>query len=362
MKEFYMQRAIELANKGAGFVSPNPLSGTVVVKENRIIGQAYFKGISSESSIINAINTADENLSGSEIYINIEPNLLDKKGEKFLEDIFRKGVKKVYIGSMDCNEANNGKTAEMIASKGIEVEKDILKEECEELNEIYSYYIKTKKPFVFVKWAMTLDGKLASRTGDSKWISSDGSLKFVHYLRQKVAAIMVGENTVKLDDPMLTTRLEGVDISNPLRIIISKYGDLPEDAKVLKVDDRTKTLIISSTRINKEKEEELLKKGVEVLKFEEKDGNIDFKELVETLGRIGIDSLYIEGGSAILASAFDYGIVNKVYAAVAPKIIGGSTAITPVGGIGIEKMRDAIVLKKVTHEIIGNDVIIKGYI
>ena len=173
---------------------------------------------------------------------------------------------------------------------------------------------------------------------------------------------MVGENTVKMDNPMLTTRIEGIKISNPLRIIISKYGDIPDDSKVLKVDKNTKTLIISSKHIQEQREAYFLNLKVEVLKLEEKNGHIDFKDIVTVLGRRGIDSLYIEGGSNILGSAFDSGIVNVVYAAVSPKIVGGKSAITPVGGRGIEKMRDAIVLKRVTHKIVGNDVIFKGYV
>ncbi|MDF2612152.1 MAG: diaminohydroxyphosphoribosylaminopyrimidine deaminase [Lachnospiraceae bacterium] len=245
---------------------------------------------------------------------------------------------------------------------GISCEVGLQSEECEELNEIYSYYIQHKLPFVIAKWAMTLDGKLATRTGDSKWISSEDSLHFVHQLRQRVAAIMVGENTVKLDNPLLTTRLEGVMLSNPLRVIVSKYGDLPMDAKVLQVDDNTKTLVITSENILKEKEEEIRQKGVQIVKLKERNHHIDFQDIMGVLGNMGIDSLYIEGGSSLLGSAFERGCIHKVYATVAPKIIGGKDAITPVGGIGIERMRDAIVLTKVSHEIIGPDVVMKGYI
>jgi len=257
---------------------------------------------------------------------------------------------------------DEGHNVVIMKDAGIEVEINILKEECEELNEISMHYLSKGTPFVFTKWAMTLDGKLASKTGDSKWISGEDSLRFVHQLRQRVSAIMVGENTVRVDDPLLTTRLEGVIISNPIRVVLSRYGDIDKDAKVLRVDKDTKTIVIVSDKVLPQKEEILIEKGVEVLKLKETNGKIDFKDIVQALGHRGIDSLYIEGGSEVLASAFEAEVVNKVYAAVAPKIIGGKNAVTPVGGLGIEKMRDAIVLKRVTHEIVGSDVIFKGYI
>ena len=181
-------------------------------------------------------------------------------------------------------------------------------------------------------------------------------------MRQRVAAIMVGENTVKVDDPMLTTRLNGVKLSNPLRVIVSRLGDIPMEAKVLKVDENVETLIIASENLPPHKEEELLGKGLRIAKLKEQNNRIDFREIMRLLGSMGIDSLYIEGGSGILASAFESGCVHKVYAAIAPKIIGGRNAITPVGGKGIEYMRDAIMLKRVSYEIVGPDVIVKGYL
>ncbi|MBL4935472.1 bifunctional diaminohydroxyphosphoribosylaminopyrimidine deaminase/5-amino-6-(5-phosphoribosylamino)uracil reductase RibD [Clostridium sp. YIM B02515] len=362
MKDKFMYRAIELAMKGSGFVNPHPLSGAVIVKEDRIIGEGYYKAYNEDSAELEAVKNSSESLEGAEIYLNIEPFKNDADINKSIEAIVSSGIKKIYLGMMNPNPEKALNFSEIVKAKGIKIVNGVLQEQCEEINEIYNHYITKKLPFVFTKWAMTLDGKLASRTGDSKWISSEESLEFVHHLRQRVAAIMVGENTVRMDDPLLTTRLEGIEISNPLRVILSKYGNLPEEAKVLKVDDRTKTLIIASAKIPKEKEEFFIKKGIDIIKLEEKSGRLDFKDIVKVLGEKGIDSLYIEGGSEVLASAFEGKVVSKVYAAVAPKIIGGKDAVTPVGGAGIERMRDAIVLKKVKHEIIGADVIFKGYI
>ncbi|MHB8131154.1 MAG: bifunctional diaminohydroxyphosphoribosylaminopyrimidine deaminase/5-amino-6-(5-phosphoribosylamino)uracil reductase RibD, partial [Mobilitalea sp.] len=309
-----------------------------------------------------ALLSASGDLNGAEMYLTIEPFGTEKNSHEFLRLIHEKGIKKIYIGMQDPNPSKKFDFISELEKLGVGYELGLSGDECEELNEIYSYYIQNKSPYVFVKWAMTLDGKLASKTGDSKWISSEESLKFVHQLRQRVAAILVGENTVKIDDPLLTTRLEGVNISNPLRIVISKYGDIPIEAKVLQVDDNRKTLIIASEFIPKDKEEALLQKGVQIAKLKERNHRIDFKDIMKLLGSMGIDSLYIEGGSSILASAFESGCIHKVYTAIAPKIIGGINAVTPVGGVGIELMRNAIVLKRVSHEIIGPDVIIKGYI
>lgn len=362
MNENFMKRAIELATLGTGFVNPDPLSGAVIVKENKIVGEGYYKTYGANSAIREALQSTNADLTGAELFLTIEPFGSKQDTYDLIGLIREKGIKKIYIGIQDPNPHKEINFTSEIEKFDISYEFGLLEEECVELNEIYTYYIQNKLPYVIVKWAMTLDGKLATKTGDSKWISSDDSLKFVHQLRQRVAAILVGENTVRVDDPMLTTRLEGVVISNPLRVIISKYGDIPLDSKVLQVDDNTRTLIIASELIPEDKEQALLKKGVKVAKLREINNHIEFKDIINFLGSMGIDSLYIEGGSSILASAFDSGCIHKVYTAIAPKIIGGKNAITPVGGTGIELMRNAIVLKRVSYEIIGPDVIVKGYV
>ncbi len=362
MKIDYMKRVIELANQGSGFVNPDPLSGALLVKEGRILGEGLYEAYGTEAAEIKVLRLAEGDLTGADLYLNIEPFRSEKSIRGCIDMISKRGIAKVYIGMRDPNPYKKVDFKAELTKLGVSCEIGLHSKACQEQNEIYSYYIKYKKPFVFVKWAMTLDGKLATKTGDSKWISSEDSLSFVHRLRQRVSAIMVGENTVKLDDPMLTTRLDGVKLSNPLRVILSKYGDIPEGAKVLKVNETEKTLIIASEYMLPEREADLLKKGVEIEKLAERNRRIDFSDIMNLLGRKGIDSLYIEGGSSVLASAFESGCVHKVYAAVAPKIIGGRSAITPVGGEGIERMRDAIVLKRVSHEIHGQDVIIKGYL
>ena len=361
-KEYYMRRAIELAGHGSGFVNPDTLVGALLVKEDRIIGEGYYREYGAMTAERMAIENSFEELAGAELYLTIEPYQVGQSGGELSNLLKDLGIKKVYIGVTNPNPDRKYDFIKELQRLQIDCEVGLLEKECNELNEIYSHYVKTGTPYVIVKWAMTLDGKLATKTGDSKWISSAESLKFVHLLRQRVAAILVGENTVRRDDPLLTTRLEGVEISNPLRVIISKYGDIPLEAKVLQVDSKTQTLIIASELLPKEKEEELRLKGVNIVKLKEVNNHIDFKDIMKTLGSMGIDSVYIEGGSSILGSAFESGVINKVYTAIAPKIVGGDKAVTPVGGSGIERMNNAIVLERVSHEIVGPDVIIKGYI
>ncbi len=358
----YMKRVMELADQGSGFVNPDPLSGALLVKDGTVLAEGWYEAYGADSAEAIVLRKASGDLTGAELYLNIEPFQSELQIRESLNLIKEKGITKIYIGMLDPNPDKKIDFLQELSKLGVSYKAGILLDECEEQNEIYSYYIRHKEPFVFVKWAMTLDGKLATKTGDSKWISSDDSLRFVHLLRQRVAAIMVGENTVRMDDPMLTTRLPGVKLSNPLRVIVSKSGDLPPDAKILQVDESVKTIIIASENISKEREAALCQRGVQVAKLKENNNRIEFHEIMRLLGGMKIDSLYIEGGSSILASAFESGCVHKVYTAIAPKIIGGRSAYTPVGGEGIEHMRDALVLKRVSHEIVGPDVIVKGYL
>lgn len=356
MKIKFMNRAIELASKGEGFVVGKALYGLVIVKKDKIIAEGFRDKTEHDNIEINLIKQVKEGLKEAEVYINIEPKLREEQIKK----IVHSGIKKIYIGILDPIE--KGRFVNKLRKFGIEVEVGLLEEENRELNEIYIHYKTTGKPFVVTKWAMTLDGKLAAQNGDSKWISNESSLYFVHKLRQRCSGILVGENTVKLDNPMLTTRLEGVEVSNPIRIIISKTGDIPKESKVLKVSEGVKTIVVTAKNLSKEREQLFYSKNVDIIKLEANEGHFDFNVILEVLAKRGIDSILIEGGSSILGSAFDSKVVNKVYGVVAPKILGGGLSITPVGGHGIEYMRDAIELKNVKHEIVGNDVIFRGYV
>lgn len=365
-----MEQVIELAQKGSGFVNPQPLEGGMLYRDNTCIATDYRKSPTTEFSVFDRLFEKvpghTEATSGLTMYVNIEPLLTEQEQacKLMLRSYKQRGLERIVVGLLRPNQVfkQASRILDLAKEEGIEVISGICSEKCREQNEIYLHYAVTKTPFVFVKWAMTLDGKLASRTGDSKWISSEESLKFVHILRQRVAAIMVGEGTVIADNPLLTTRLDVETVSHPLRIILSRLGNIPDNSNVLQVTESVRTLLITSEKLSVERERFFVSRGVLVLKIREVKGRIPLREMLSKLGEMGIDSLYIEGGSSLLGDAFDSGIVRKVYTAVAPKIIGGKNAYTPVGGQGIEKMSDAIELQQVSYEIIGSDVIIKGYI
>lgn len=386
MDKLNMEKTIELALNGSGFVNPEPLEGGLLCIGDQILEKAYRSSVHMEYSVLEQlflqyerdrilkkdvefeafVNTQDQWVEPNiTVYLNIEPEI--HLSETEIYGLFQKykkfGLNRIVIGlRRPLNDSDRSVIFKALNYCKINVTEEICSEACRELNEIYLHFKVCKTPFVFVKWAMTLDGKIATYTGDSKWISSEESLTFVHVLRQRVAAIMVGEGTVRADNPKLTTRLNRDKISHPLRIIITRYGNIPDNAYILQVDDQVKTLLIVSDKINEEREKFFLEKGVQLVKITEENGRIPMKVIVQRLGDMGIDSLYIEGGSSVLGDAFDAGIIQKVYAAVAPKIVGGKNAFTPVGGMGIGTMSEAIELKNVKYEIIGPDVIIKGYI
>jgi len=250
----------------------------------------------------------------------------------------------------------------MLRDAGIEVEVGVLEEEARKLNEIFINYVTKKKPFVILKTAMTLDGKIATSTGDSKWITSKESRAYVHELRDRVSAIMVGINTVIRDNPMLTARLEHKIGNDPIRIIVDSKGVIPVDSKVFNKDSNAGVIVATTSEIDKDKERWLIENGVKVIKAESKDRRVDLVKLTQELYKLEIDSVLLEGGGTLNASALDSGIVDKVMFFIAPKIIGGKDAITPVEGRGIPVMSEAIKLKDVSLSKFGEDILLEGYL
>ena len=235
-----------------------------------------------------------------------------------------------------------GRGIEILRNNGIEVTTGIMDKEIKKTNEIFVKYITQKQPFCIMKTAMTIDGKIATSTGDSKWISNEKSRAYVHELRQMVTGIMVGIGTVLTDDPELTTRREGIISLNPIRIIIDSKARIPLEAKVLKCDEKTKTIIVTTEFADKSKIEAIKQKGAEVIVTQSKNNRVDLKYLMKVLGDMGIDSILLEGGSTLNYSAIEEGIVDKVITFISPKIFGGTSGKTPVGGKGIEHVKDSI--------------------
>ncbi|MFN3966130.1 MAG: bifunctional diaminohydroxyphosphoribosylaminopyrimidine deaminase/5-amino-6-(5-phosphoribosylamino)uracil reductase RibD [Endomicrobiia bacterium] len=358
--EKFMQIAIDLAKKGTGKVSPNPLVGCVIVKNNKIISNGYHQYFGGPHAEILALRNLPKNLSKNSLskitlYINLEPCChYNKKTPPCVPEIIKSGIKKLVIAMKDPNPEVNGKGINQLKKSGIECKVGILQKEAEELNKFYIKWVTKKIPYVILKWAMSIDGKIATKTGDSKWISSQESRKYVYKLRSQVDAVLVGIKTVLKDNPYLTAHGEG---RNPARIIIDPYLKIPENANVL--SNEAKTIIICSKQ-SKERVKKILKIkpniNIEFLYFKSnKEQKIEFKEILEILARKNISSILVEGGGTTNAIALESDCVDEVLVFISPKIIGGENAITPVEGNGIEKISSAPLFKYKKFIPIGND-------
>lgn len=358
----YMKRALELAKKGEGYTGPNPLVGAVIVKDGKIIGEGYHEKYGSYHAEVNAFLNAKEDVKGATMYVTLEPCSHYGKTPPCANKIVEKGIKKVVIAHKDPNDKVAGRGINILKENGIEVVTGVLEEESRKLNEIFLKYITTKLPFSILKTAMTLDGKIASRTGDSKWITNEESRNYVHKLRQKLSAIMVGIGTIIADDPYLTTRLEGVPSRDPIRIVVDTKARIPLEANVLNLNSNARTIVAVTELAPAEKLQKIKDKGGEVIITPLKNNKVDLNYLMKALGEKGIDSILIEGGSELNFSAIEAGIVDKVNAFIAPKIIGGNMAKTPIGGQGIELMKNALILNNIDIQRFGDDLMIEGYI
>ena len=347
----YMQRAIELANRGEGFTNPNPLVGAVIVKDGRVIGEGwheYYGGLHAER---NALKNSTESVNGADMYVTLEPCSHYGKQPPCCEAVADAGIKNVYIGSCDPNPLVAGKGISYLKSHGVNVVTGVLKDECDAINKIFFYYITHKTPYVIMKAAMSIDGKCASFSGDSKWISNELSREDTHRTRKRVAGIMVGINTVLSDNPMLNCRCENP--KNPARIICDSKLRIPLDCKIVKTAKEISTYVATvSTDCDKEKQ--LADCGVNIIKTS--GTQVNLKELFIELGSRGIDSVLVEGGAKLHASMLEAGLVNKLEVYIAPKIIGGTESKPIVGGKGVEFVRDAYMFSNPKITMFGEDI------
>ncbi len=357
MHEYYMQKALKLAEKAQGYTNPNPLVGSIIVKNDRIIAEGYHETYGHHHAEINAFNNAVESVEGATMYVTLEPCSHYGKTPPCAKKIIEKKIAKVIIASKDPNPLVSGRGIAMLENAGITVETGVLDSENKALNEIFFHYIQTKRPYVILKTAMSADGKIATHTNDSKWITNEASRAFVHQIRQRVAAIMVGANTVFHDDPLLTTRTTASNPKNPVRIILDTDGRTPLTARLL--NDQTAKVIIVTTKKAKPATLEALKnKGAEIIVTPSKDENVDIDYLLDILGERGIDSVLLEGGAYVNDSAMRQGLINKYYSFIAPILIGGKDAPTPIGGKGIAKLSDAVRLHRKEVKTFGDDLMI----
>lgn len=359
MDEKYMKLAIELAKKGKGQVNPNPLVGAVIVKENRIIGQGYHEKYGHFHAEVNAFNNVSESPIGSTLYVTLEPCSHYGKTPPCVDKIIENQISKVVIGCLDPNPLVSGRGVKKLQEAGIEVVTGVLETECRRLNEVFMNYIVNQTPFVVLKTAMTLDGKIATVTGESQWISGESSRKQVHQLRHEMSAIMVGIETVIHDDPLLTCRLEGG--RHPIRIIVDSQLRIPLQAKVI-TNQEAKTIIATTELASDAKINVLKEQGIDVLIIPIKNSRVDLEQLMIELGKLGIDGILLEGGSTLNFSALEASIVDKVQFYIAPKLLGGQTSKTPIEGNGISSLADVIKVEEMSVQIIGEDVLIEGYV
>ncbi|WP_068555535.1 bifunctional diaminohydroxyphosphoribosylaminopyrimidine deaminase/5-amino-6-(5-phosphoribosylamino)uracil reductase RibD [Thermotalea metallivorans] len=361
MEKQYMERALELALQGAGYTSPNPLVGAVIVKNGRIIGEGYHEMYGGPHAEINAFLHATEDVKGATMYVTLEPCSHYGKTPPCARAIVDKGISKVVVAMIDPNPLVAGKGIEILKSNGIEVVTGLLEDKAKKLNEIFIKYITTGLPFCILKTAMTLDGKIAAYTGDSKWITNEYSREYVHELRHRVSGIMVGIGTVLADDPSLTTRRGDRQGKDPVRIIVDSRARIPLDAKVLHVSSKARTILATTSLADGNKLSTLEKMGVEVIMTPCQDNQVDLPYLMKALGERKIDSVLLEGGSTLNYAALEAGIVDKIVAFIAPKILGGDRAKTPVGGKGKASVADSLLLRDIAICRFQDDIMIEAY-
>lgn len=352
----YMEMAIEEAKKGIGFTNPNPIVGALVVKDGRIIGKGYHQRCGELHAERNAINSCKESPQGGTIYVTLEPCCHYGKTPPCTLAIIESGIKKVVVGSYDPNPLVDKKGIKILRENGVEVVEQVLKEECDKLNEVFFFYIKNKKPFICMKYAMTMDGKIASKTGESKWITCEKSREYVHKLRHKYMAIMVGVNTVIIDNPMLNTRIDG--LKNPIRIICDSSLKTPHNSQIVQTAKDICTIIATANKdINLHKTYE--EYGVKIITVSKNKEHINLVELMNVLGDMGIDSILVEGGATLNYSLISQQLVNKIITFISPKIFGGEDAKSPVTGIGISRPCDAFIYKNKEIQVIDEDIMIE---
>ena len=351
----FMKKVLALASKGKGFVSPNPMVGAVIVKEGKIIGKGYHRRFGEAHAEVIAIEDAGEKASSSTLYVNLEPCSHHGKTPPCVDAIAESGITKVVAGMKDPNPLVDGKGFEILAKRGIEVKTGVLEDLCKNLNEVYIKYITTGIPFITIKIAQSIDGRIATSTGHSKWISSDESRIMAHRLRAEHDAVMVGAGTIRADDPMLT--LHETKGREPHRIVLDDSLSIPLDSKILNDDNVTRTIIVTTALASPEKVKRAEERGAKVLVVEaDEKGMITGETLWRALGEQEISSILVEGGKQVFTSVLKSGYADRIVVFIAPRILGDGLAA--VGDLGIANVNAAIELENINFQKISNDYMI----
>ncbi len=355
--EDYMKQALKLARRGRGKTSPNPMVGAILVKDNRVIGQGYHQRYGDNHAEINAFQSARESPSGATLYVTLEPCCHYGKTPPCVDEIIKKKIGKVVMGTLDPNPRVNGKSVAMLKQYGIETKVGVLEEECRNLNESHFKYMTTGLPLVTLKFAQTLDGRIATATGDSKWISAEEFRRLAHQLRATHDAVLVGIDTVLADNPQLTVRL--VKGRNPTRVILDSKLRIPLDAEVIKSQEAAPTIIATTPRGNKERLAQLHQMGIEVLLTrEDESGEVDLKHLLRLLGERNISSVLVEGGAGVITSFLRQDLADRMFIAIAPKIMG--KGIEAVGELNVREVNQTIKLSFSKIHRVGEDLVIEA--
>jgi len=357
-KEKWMRLALSLAKKGEGKVSPNPMVGAVLVKDGKLIAQGYHRYFGGPHAEVEAIRRAGAEANGSTLYVTLEPCSHYGKTPPCTQAIIRAGIKQVIIATLDPNPINSGQGVQELQSAGIETEVGICEKEAKKVNEAFFKFMKKRIPFVIVKAASSLDGKIATCRGESKWITGEESREFAHHLRDKVDAILVGVNTVIRDDPDLLAPSK----NNFARIILDSRLRIPLSSRVLENQDRADTFVFTTSKADKQKLRELENKGIKVAIVKEDEGKVDIEEVLKKLGSLEIMILLVEGGGEVIGSFFDKKVVDKLFLFLAPRIIGGRNSLTWVEGKGVNLLAQTPHIEISSLRRIGKDLLLEGYV
>lgn len=358
----FMHQALELAQRGRGWTSPNPMVGAVIVKDGRVIGRGYHRRRGQAHAERNALADCSESPEGATLYVTLEPCCHQGRQPPCTDAILEAGIRRVVVGSGDPNPLVAGKGIAQLRARGVEVTEHVLEEACTRLNRIFFHYIQTRRPYGALKYAMTLDGKAATRTGASRWITGPEARERAHRDRHRFAAIMVGIGTALADDPALTCRLEGGPWRQPLRIVVDSQGRLPLDALLVRTAQEIPTLVAVGPQASAERTGALREAGCSVWASppaEGGNGAVNLPALLDHAGSLGIDSILVEGGPALHGALIDGGLANRVQAYIAPKLFGGASAPGPVAGRGVALPADALCLSSPTVTALGPDLLLE---
>ncbi len=361
--QHHMECALSLARLAMGYTSPNPAVGAVVVKDGLAVGMGYTQPVGSEHAEVMALRQAGDKAQGATMYVTLEPCPHYGRTPPCTQAILDAGISEVHIALLDPNPVVSGRGVSRLKEKGIKTHIGMCQQEAYDINEAYIKHITTGLPFVVAKFAMSLDGKIATKTGDSKWITKEEARKYAHALRHTVDAIMVGVNTIVADNPRLTAKgcggRGGVGKKQPLRLVVDSKGKVPLNAHIF--EPPGEVLLAVAAPLDSVKKEKFVEAGAEVLELPAKEGSVDIRELLRLLGRREIVTVLVEGGGKLLGSLFDQHLVDKVLAFISPIIIGGCEAVS-VGGDGVDNIAKALRLSRVDIKSFGDDILVSGYV